>query len=168
DDLKNTISKIHDTWTEVFPGRPFVYFFMDDYFNKQYQAEMQFRDMAAMFAFLSIIVACLGLFGLSSFTLLKRTKEIGIRKVLGAGIPNILYLLTKDYIYLLVLSIFLAYPAAYAVCRMWLSNYAFRTDLSLSIFILPTLLIMIIALITVSIQAIKAAAANPIKSLRYE
>jgi putative ABC transport system permease protein len=166
--MKNTISDIQRKWDKIFKGSPFVYFFMDEYFNSQYKSDQQFRDIALLFALLSIIIASLGLFGLSYYTILKRTKEVGVRKVLGAGNTDIFYLLTKDYYYLIFIAIVVAYPFACIICNTWLSNYAFRTVLSITVFILPALMLILIASATICFQVLKAAKANPVEALKCE
>jgi putative ABC transport system permease protein len=155
-------------WATHFPGNPFEYFFLDDHFETQYKADEQFGKTFALFAILAIIIACLGLFGLASFVTTQRTKEIGIRKISGAGISSILLLLTKDFIKPVLVAFLIACPITYYLLKEWLQNYAFQTDITVWMFILPALIIAFIALATISIQTIKAASANPVKSLRTE
>lgn len=151
-----------------FTGNLFEYFFLDAYFAQQYQADQQFGKTFTFFAGLAIFVACLGLFGLASFTSAQRTKEIGIRKVLGASVPDILLLLSKEFIRLVGIAFIIAVPLAWYMMDYWLQNYAFRTDLAWWIFALPGVLIIIIALLIVSYQAIRTALANPVRSLKSE
>lgn len=165
---REVIAAVKSNYEVRFPGNPFEYFFLDEYFAQQYQADQQFGQAFAFFAGLAIFVACLGLFGLASFTTAQRTKEIGVRKVLGASVADILLLLSKDFIRLLVIAFLVAVPVAWYVMHQWLQNYAFRTDLTWWLFALPALLVLFIALLTVSFQAIKAAVANPVKALRSE
>ncbi|MBC7828347.1 MAG: ABC transporter permease [Chitinophagaceae bacterium] len=155
-------------WTKFFPGNPFEYFFLDEHFQEQYKADRQFGKTFGLFAVLAIVVACLGLFGLASFVTTQRTKEIGIRKISGASIPNILLLLTKDFLNPILISFVIATPITYYLLRQWLENYAFKININPWMFIIPALIILSIALITVSMKAIKAATANPVKSLRTE
>ena len=164
DVIKTTETK----WVKFFPGNPFEYFFLDDHFQEQYKADKQFGKTFGLFAVLAIIVACLGLFGLASFVTTQRTKEIGIRKISGAGIPNILLLLTKDFIKPILIAFAIATPISYYLVSQWLENYAFKISISPWMFIIPALIILTIALITISTQTIKAATANPVKSLRTE
>jgi putative ABC transport system permease protein len=162
------IKTAESNWAKFFPGNPFEYFFLDDHFQDQYKADKQFGKTFTLFAVLAIIVACLGLFGLASFVTTQRTKEIGIRKISGAGIPHILMLLTTDFIKPILISFAIATPITYYLLKQWLSNYAFKIDISVWMFIIPAIIIFSIALITISTQAIKAAIANPVKSLRTE
>lgn len=141
---------------------------MDESFKQQYKADEQFGRTFTLFSVLAIIVASLGLFGLVSFVTTQRTKEISIRKISGAGTFNILLLLSKDFIKLILISFAIAAPVTYYLIISWLSDYAFRIDLSLWMFVLPALCILSIALITISMQTVKAAGANPVKSLRTE
>jgi putative ABC transport system permease protein len=168
DNLDKTIASIQTKYAQFFPDDPFEYFFLDEFFNQQYREDQQLGQVFALFAGLAIFVACLGLFGLASFTISRRTKEIGVRKVLGAPISTIVYLLSKDFIRLVLLSFIIALPVGYYAIYYWLQNYAFRIGISWELFVLPGMLILLIALLTVSIQTIKAASVNPVKSLRSE
>jgi len=162
------IKKTESKWTAFFPGNPFEYFFLDDHFQEQYKADRQFGTTFSLFAMLAIFVACLGLFGLASFVTTQRTKEIGIRKISGAGISSILILLTKDFIKPIFISFAIAAPITYYLIQQWLENFAFKISISPWMFIFPAILILLIAIITISTQTIKAASANPVKSLRTE
>jgi putative ABC transport system permease protein len=164
DIIKTTENK----WSSFFPGNPFEYFFLDDHFEEQYKADKQFGKTFGLFAALAIIVACLGLFGLVSFVTTQRTKEIGIRKISGAGISSILLLLTKDFIKPILISFAIATPVTYYLLKKWLENYAFKISIDPWMFILPAMMILVIAFVTISTQTIKAASANPVKSLRTE
>ena len=166
--LTSSIQKIKSSYEELFPGNPFDYFFLDDFFGKQYQADRQFGQVFTIFSALAILVACLGLSGLSSYTTIQRTKEIGIRKVMGASVQNIVTLLSKDYIKLIFIASLLALPIAYLLIQKWLENYAFRIDIGWWLLLVPVLVVLLIALLTVSFQTIKTALTNPVKSLRYE
>ena len=163
-----TIEKVKTAWSKFFPGNTFDYFFLDDHFNNQYKADQRFGQVFGFFTLLAILVACLGLFGLASFTTLQRTKEIGIRKVLGASVSGILNLLYREFAILLLVAFFIAVPLAWLAVNNWLQGYAFRINIHWSFFMLPFVMILLIALITVSFQVIKAAASNPINSLRTE
>jgi putative ABC transport system permease protein len=167
-DLATTIAQVQEVWKEVFPAAAFNYFFMDEQFDSQYRAYQQFREVFSLFAGLAIFVACLGLFGMSSFTITQRSKEVGVRKVLGASVGDIAILLSKDFIRLVLLANVIAWPLAYWGISQWLQNYAFRIDISPWLFIVPALLVLLVALLTVSTQTIKAARANPVKALKYE
>ncbi|QHT65720.1 FtsX-like permease family protein [Rhodocytophaga rosea] len=168
DNLNQIINTAQAKWGQFFPGNPFEYFFLDEQFDKQYKADKQFGQVFGVFAVLAIFVACLGLFGLASFVTTQRTKEIGIRKVLGASISSILMLLSKDFVKLVVIAFVIASPITYYLLKQWLENYAFQASISPWMFIVPGLLILIIALLTVSTQTVKAATDNPVKSLRSE
>ncbi len=167
-DLAGTIGRIQSEYEKLFSGNPFEYFFLDEYFNRQYQADQRFGQIFGLFAGLAIVIACLGLFALSAFSAMKRTKEIGIRKVLGATTPNLVMLLSKDFLLLLSLANLFALPLAGIIIKKWLENYAFRINLGWDMFAIPAFIVAAIALITVSTQAIKAALTNPVEALRYE
>ena len=163
-----TVAQVKSSWDKFFPGNTFEYFFLDDHFNGQYKADQRFGQVFGLFTSLAILVACMGLFGLASFTTLQRTKEIGIRKVLGASVFRILKLLYKEFAILLVIAFAIAVPLAWFTITNWLEGYAFRISIQWSYFIVPFATILVIALLTVSFQSIKAAIANPVKSLRTE
>jgi putative ABC transport system permease protein len=166
--LGNTISSIQQLYKNVFPGNAFEHFFLSEYFDRQYQSDKNFGNVFGLFTLLAIFVSCLGLLGLSSFVIKMRTKEIGIRKVLGASVQSILVLFSLDFIRLLLLASAIAVPLIYFGTDKWLGNYAFRIHTGWYIFILPPLLLLVIALITIGLQSIKAALANPVHSLRSE
>ena len=163
-----TIELVKAEWKKFFPGNTFDYFFLDDHFDEQYKADQRFGQVFTLFTSLAILVACLGLFGLASFTTLQRTKEIGIRKVLGASVSNILRLLFREFAILLVIAFVISVPIAWLTTSKWLQGYAFRIGLQWTFFVFPFIAIVAIALMTVSFQSIKAALANPVKSLRTE
>ncbi len=163
-----TIGVIKQKWQEIFPGFPFDYFFLDDHFDRQYRADKQFGKVLGIFVILAIIITCLGLLGLSYFTTYQRTKEIGIRKAMGAAIEDILYLLSRDIVRLVIIATVLAWPAAYYVVDNWLKNYASRIAVPILFFILAGLLTAVIALLTVAYHTIAAARANPVDTLREE
>jgi len=168
DDVSGTLAFLEKTWAKFTPGYPFQYSFLDEDVNRLYEAEKQTSIIIRVFSIIAIIIACLGLFGLVAFTVVKRTKEIGIRKVLGASIPSIIGLLSRGFIKLVLLANVFALPIAYFAMNKWLQNFAYRTSIGIEIFILSGLMAFVIALITVSYQSIKAAVANPVDSLRYE
>jgi putative ABC transport system permease protein len=155
-------------WANFFPGNPYEYFFLNDYYEAQYKDDNRFGQTFGLFAVLAIIVSCMGLFGLASFITTQRTKEVGIRKVSGANRFNILVLLTRDFVKPIAIALLIAIPVTYYLLVQWLQDYAFKMPISAWLFIIPALLIIFIALITISIQTIKVAAANPINSLRTE
>ena len=166
--MRETLANFEKEWKAIYPGSPFDYFFLDEYFAQQYQSDEQFGNIFAIFALLAIFIACLGLFGLSSLTVLQRTKEIGVRKVLGATIPNILSLMSREYLILLFVAILVAVPASWFIMSSWLADFAYQIDLYWWIFAVPCLVVILIAISTVSILTLKAALINPAKSLRYE
>jgi predicted permease len=150
------------------PGYPFDYVFVDDEFDRQFKSEMLIGKLSRVFALLAIIISCLGLFGLAAYTAERRTKEIGIRKVLGASVTGITSLLSKDFLRLVFISAIIAFPLSWWFMHKWLQNYAYRVTISWWVFVLAGLLALIIALVTISFQSIRAAFANPVKSLRTE
>ena len=168
DDLPGTLAQLEDTWRTLIPHRPFSYFFLDEDFDQQYRAEDRLARIFGVFAGLAILIACLGLFGLSAFTAEQRTKEIGVRKVLGASVPGLVGLFARDFLKLVALAFVAAVPVTYVVMQRWLADFAYRTDLSWSIFLLAGLATFVIAALTVSYQSIKAALADPVDSLRHE
>ena len=166
--LPATLRFVQDKWKIFDPKHPMEYFFLDEYFNQQYRTEEKMLTIFGYFAALTIIIACLGLFGLTSFTAEQRTREIGIRKVLGSSVTDIIMLLTKDFACLVIISIILATPIAWYGMHKWLQDFAYRTPLSGWTFLFAGFFAMLIAMLTVSLQAAKAATANPVKALRSE
>jgi putative ABC transport system permease protein len=167
-DLNKSLSGIESVFKKAFPGTPFESFFLDDYFNSQYQADQRLGNVFGLFASLAIVVACLGLLGLSAFIIKLRTKEIGIRKVLGAPVSSVLLLVSKDFIKLVCLAAAIAVPVIFWAANEWLKNYAFHVKLSWFMFIMPPLMLLLIVLVTVCLQSLKAVMANPVKSLKTE
>jgi putative ABC transport system permease protein len=167
-DMPKTVAAIQTIWTKHFPNDPFNYFFLDDFYNQQYKADQQFGKVFSLFAMLAILIACLGLLGLSSYNILQRTKEIGIRKVLGASTQNVAYILAKDFLMLVMIAFVIAVPFTWWIMHNWLQEFAYRINIGWWIFLIAGAIAMAIALITVSFLAIKAAVANPVKSLRTE
>ena len=166
--LQQLLETVEATYKEYYPGNAFAYFFLDDFFDQQYQAEVKFSRLFSFFSALAIVVACLGLFGLASYTTVQRTKEIGIRKVLGASVGNVLWLLSQEYVKLIVIAVAIAIPITNYFITDWLERFSFRIALDGWLLILPGMLIMAIALLSVSTQTLKAARRNPVDSLRYE
>jgi putative ABC transport system permease protein len=167
-DLQGTIANVKATWNRYFPKDPFNYYFLDDDFNSQYQSDHRFGEMFTLFAFLAILIACFGLVGLSAYNILQRTKEIGIRKVLGASVQNVVLILSKDFLLLVIISFVIAAPASWLIMHNWLQDFAYRIDISWWVFGVAGLIALAIALSTISYQAIKAALTNPVKSLKTE
>ncbi len=166
--VKESLARFENDWKELFPGNPFNYFFLDEHYNKQYQADQQFGKIFGLFSGLAIFIACLGLFGLASLTAIQRTKEIGVRKVLGASISSILTLVSKEYLLLMGVSIALATPLSWWIMNSWLQEFANRIALSWWLFAIPSLVVVFIAFLTVSFHILRVARTNPVKSLRYE
>lgn len=166
--LPEVIAAVNKVWSQAFPGNPFDYFFADEYFNEQYKSDQRFGKAFALFACLAIFVACLGLFGLVTFTITQKTKEIGVRKVLGASLPDMVLLLSRDFMKLVLVANLIAWPFAYWLIKEWLQNYAFRIDIQAWLFVVPSLLVLCIALSTIILQVVKAARANPVEALKYE
>jgi putative ABC transport system permease protein len=168
DNLPVTIAAIKQKFMELMPDVPFNYYFLDEYFDRQYRAETRFESLFFDFAILAIFISCLGLFGLVSYSTIQRTREIGIRKVLGASVSGIVNLLSIDFLKLVFISFLIASPVAWLVMNKWLENFAYRINISWWVFAVAAILSLLIAMLTISFQAIKAAIANPVKSLRTE
>ncbi len=166
--IRQLITSVKDKWDEFAPGQPFDYSFMDEEFNNMYNAEQRMGGIYSVFAFLAIFIGCLGLFGLAAFTAQQRTKEIGVRKVLGASVGGIVLLLSKEFVKLVVISFVIAAPIAYYYMNNWLGDFAYRTEIGTFTLLAAGGIALAIALVTVSYHAIKVAVTNPVKSLRYE
>ncbi|SIP93768.1 ABC transporter permease [Maribacter ulvicola] len=167
-DYANTITAIESTWNAMAPGQPFDYRFMDEAFNTTYEAEQKLSQIFFIFTMLSIFIACLGLFGLAAFNAEKRTKEIGVRKVLGATVSQISYRLTVDFLKLVGVAILVSLPLGWFAMNKWLEDFSYRIEIGIGIFVLAAVLAILVAIVTVSYQSIKAAIVNPVKSLRSE
>ncbi|MFD2036269.1 ABC transporter permease [Belliella marina] len=167
-DIQETIVHLQESFQKVFPEDPFDYFFLDEQFNRQYQADLQFGKLFSTFSLLAIFMACLGLFALVSFSASMRTKEIGIRKVLGATSGNLIGLLTKEYLYLLALAVSMTIPVIYYWGNSWLENYAYRIDIGVEFFVLPGLIMLLIAMATVLGRIYNTATDTPSKALKTE
>lgn len=168
ENVQETINSVGAVWKQLAPHRPFLYSFLDDDFNRQYQSDMMFKKLFTVFSCLAIFIACLGLLGLATYTAELRTKEIGIRKVLGADMKNIVGLLSRDFIVLVVIAVVIATPLSWYAMNRWLDGFAYRMDISAWIFVLAGLAALSIAVLTISYQAIKSAIMNPVNSLRSE
>ncbi|MEJ7679037.1 MAG: FtsX-like permease family protein [Segetibacter sp.] len=165
---RTSIKHIEKVFRSLFPLSPFKYVFKDEENIKNYEAEAKWKQIMLLSAVLTIFISCIGLFGLSVLSAEKRTKEIGIRKVLGASVQNVVSILSKDFIKLVIIALLIAIPVAWLAANKWLENYPYRMPLSWSMFAAAALLVIGVGLFTVSFQAIKAAVANPVKSLRTE
>ena len=166
--MQSKIEVIRKLYNQSFAGNPFEYFFADERYGQQYAAEQQLGKVFIAAAFVAILIACLGLYGLAAFAARRRVKEVGIRKVLGASVASIAALLSKDFLKLVMVALLLASPIAWWIMNRWLQNFAYRTNISIWIFLLSGVVGLAIALITVSFQAVKAAKANPVANLRSE
>jgi len=167
-DISKSLAFLRRRWKEIDSGHSFDYFFLDQAFDRQYKAENRLLSIFSYLTFFAIFIGCLGLYGLSSFIAEQRTKEIGIRKALGASISEIILLLSKEFTKWVLLSNIIAWPLAYLAMNRWLQNFAYRTNIGLGTFVLAGVLALMIALLTVGYQAVKAAGANPVEALRYE
>lgn len=168
DNVSNVLDDMLEKWNEFFPGYPFDYFFLDEFFDRQYRDEIRLSKIFGTFSILTIIIAYLGLFGLIAFSASQRTKEIGIRKVLGASVSGISIDFIKDYLKLISGAFIVAIPVAYILMERWLSGFAYRIEIGIEIILLTTLLTYTLAVLTVSFRAVKAARANPVDSIKYE
>ena len=167
-DVHQDVKIVTEAYKKIFPGNAVEFFFLDDFFNRQYQDEVRFGTILKVFSLLSIFIAAIGLFGLSSFIISKRTKEVGIRKVLGSSEISILYLLSKDFLILVAIAFLISIPIGTILMNKWLEGFAMRTDIPFWIYLLAGGIALMIAFCTVSFQAVKASLANPINSIRTE
>ena len=167
-DMQATIKSIEAAWRKLNPNEPFDYSFLDQDFEKNYQAENRLASIVGYFTVIAILISCLGLFGLAAFSAEQRTKEIGVRKVLGASTGSIVGLLSKDFLKLVAIAVVIASPVAWYVMNQWLQDFAYRVDISWPVFVITSVTALCIALLTIGFQAVKAALSNPVKSLRTE
>jgi hypothetical protein len=168
DQLKAGLDKIETAWKKVYPDVPFEHHFLDETIKNFYQTEQRTAKLANTAMGLAIFISCLGLFGLASFTATQRTKEIGIRKVLGASVQQIVMLLSRDFILLVILAFVISLPIAWFAANEWLNGFSYRTTINAWMFGLTVLTAILVAFITVSFQTVRAANANPVESLRNE
>jgi putative ABC transport system permease protein len=166
--VEHTLSFLQSKWTSLAPTRPFEYRFMDDDYNKLYNAELRLGKLMDIFSATAILLACIGLFGLSSYSAQQKIKEIGIRKVLGASVKSIVISLSRDFIRLTMIAIIIALPVAWWATAKWLQDFSYRTDINWTIYVAAAFLTILLSVVTVCFQAIKAAIANPVKALRTE
>ena len=167
-DISKTLSGIENRWSEISPKYPFEYAFLDDRFGQLYVNESKQQTLTGIFSLVAVVIACLGLFGLASFAAERRTKELGIRKVLGASTTGLVTLFAGEFIALVLASVVVAVPVSYYMMNLWLQDFAYRTTVSFGVVAGSSLIAMMVALLTVSYQAVRAANANPVESLRYE
>ena len=168
DEIPATLAALETTWETIFPTRPFTYFFLDDDLNRPYRSEQQLSRIFGIFSGMAIVIACLGLLGLIAFTPEQRTKEIGVRKVLGASVPSILPMLTWDFVRPVLIANVLAVPFTCYAMSYWLSSFVYRVDMAATTFVISGLGALVIALLIVGYQAIKTARGNPVEALQYE
>lgn len=168
ENTQEVIRVIEGKWKEMAPGQPFTYYFLDERFNTMYAAERRLGEVFGIFSLLAVLIACLGLFALTAFTAEQRTKEIGIRKVLGASVTSIVLLLSKEFGKLILIAFVLAAPLAWLSINWWLKDYAYKTKIGLGLFVLSGAMAFAVAWLTMSFQSFRAAASDPVKSLRSE
>ncbi len=168
EDLAETLAAVRRSYDAVFPGNPFDYFFVDRYFDEQYHADQRLGTLIGLFSLFALVVACLGLIGLAAYTAGQRTREIGIRKVMGAGTLGIARLLVADFVLLILIALVLTAPLVYFAANRWLADFAVRIDLGVELFLLPGLLVLLLALLTISYHTVRVARANPVHALRYD
>jgi putative ABC transport system permease protein len=168
ENIPKTIGFLEEKWKKFSPNYPFEYFFLDDDFEKMYRSEVRLGKIFMSFTVLAVLIACLGLFGLASFTSEQRTKEIGVRKILGASVSQIVVLLSKEFSKWVLIARLIAWPVANYAVNEWLQSFAYRMSIGIWVFLLATVLAFFVAMITVSFKAIRAASINPVDVLRYE
>jgi putative ABC transport system permease protein len=168
EDYQGALASLDAPWKQLFPGNPVDYFLLDQFFNRQYESDRQFGRIFGIFTLLAIFIACLGLFGLASFMTMQRTKEIGIRKVLGSTAPNIVLLLSRGFIKLVLIGNLIAWPLAWYLMNRWLEGFPYHTSLNGVVFVLAGAGVVLIAFLSVSTQTLKAALLNPAETLKYE
>lgn len=166
--LESTLASLESVWSGVFGSDPFEYFFLDDHFNKQYESDQRFAKVFSIFSGLAIFISCLGLFALVTFVIERKRKDLSIHKVLGASVTELVSLIVRDFLKLVIISLIIAIPIAYYFMDGWLKDFAFHVDIGWGIFIISAIIILLISLITVGAQSVRAAFENPVKSLRSE
>ncbi|MCK5206452.1 MAG: ABC transporter permease, partial [Cyclobacteriaceae bacterium] len=167
-DFSEQVKNFESTWKSMAPDTPFHYTFLDQQFEDLYQSEQRMSQLFSVFTSMAIFIACLGLLGLAAYTAEQRTKEIGIRKAMGATVPNVVTMLNKEFIKLVIIAVIIASPIAWYLMRNWLGNFVYKTEIGVYPFILAGALAVVIALVTVGFQSFRAANANPVDSLRNE
>ena len=167
-EVMETVEKTKELYNKFFPGNPFDYFFLDDYYDQQYKSDRQFGQVFTLFSILAMVITALGIFALSSANTLQRTKEIGIRKAVGASVPSLLFLLSRDILRLLLIAFVLAVLPAFWGINRWLDAFAYRMNLNGWLFLIPLAMVLLVTACTISVHVVRAALANPVQSLRYE
>ena len=166
--MTGAINEVKEKWNSLSPNAPFEYTFMDDNFQSLYQSELQLQSAADIATILNLVIVFMGIFGVVAFTLAKRSKEIAVRKVLGAGVKNIILLFIKDYAVLVFIANIIAWPFAYMIVNRWLESYAYRIQQSITPYFFAGIFVFAAAFIFITVQCFKTALANPVKSLRSE
>jgi len=166
--IPETLAFLENKWKEIYPEYPFEYRFLDETIQNQYRSEQAIGKIVTVFTILALFISCLGIFGLSSYTAEQRTKEIGIRKVLGATVSSIIKHISKEFVILVIIANIIVWPLAYFLLNRWLQTFAYRIDIGWWTFVLTGIAVLVVSLLTVSWQIIRAATANPVDSLRYE
>jgi putative ABC transport system permease protein len=167
-DMPATLVRVESIWRDLVPDRPFTYTFLDEAFARHYAGERQLGRIVGSFSLLAVLIACLGLLGLAAYAAERRRKEIGVRKVLGARVADVVLLLSKEFAILVVIGFAVAAPLAYLAMSRWLEGFAYRVDLGPAVFLMAGTIVLLLALLTVAGQALRAATADPVKSLRSE
>jgi putative ABC transport system permease protein len=167
-DIPATMNRIQSTWEEINPLHPFEHRFFDEDFESMYQTDKRMKTVLNYASFVAILIACIGLFGLALFMAEKRTKEMGLRKALGASVPGLVVLLSGEFIRWIVAANVIAWPVAYVLMNRWLGDFAYRIQLGVGIFLLSGVLVLVISFMTVAAQSIRVAGKNPVESLKYE
>jgi putative ABC transport system permease protein len=167
-EMAPTVDRIRQIWKNIFPESSFDFFFLNDYYDHQYRGDRQFERLFGLFSALAILIACMGLFGLTAYSVARRTKEIGVRKVLGASVFSVLELLTMDSVQLILPAGVLALPLAFWLTGQWLRGYAFRASITWWQFVVPVAMLAVITLLTTGYLALRAARANPVRAIREE
>jgi putative ABC transport system permease protein len=167
-DIQSSLQGLESAYAKAFPDNPFTHFFLDEYFDRQYQDDRQFGKIFNVFTILAVVVTCFGLLGLSIFSASQRTKEVGIRKVLGAPVSSLVFLFSKGFVSILLISYILAVPVIYLAGESWLKNFPFRIALRWEIFALPPLLLVLVTMLTIGLISLKAAFENPVRALRQD
>jgi putative ABC transport system permease protein len=168
ENMTNTISMIEEKWKETYPGNVFSYYFLDEKFDQQYSSDKQIGMVTSVLTILAVIISFLGLFGLSLYNVNRRIREIGIRKVLGASVSNVIVLLSKEHIVLVMTGCGVGVSLVYQMIKTWLQNYAYKMPLDFALFLIPILIVVLLSTLTVSIKTVRASLANPVDSLKSE